>query len=1276
MALPSSKHGLEFILLGGFDVRLNGQPVTGFYYNKMRALLAYLAVEREQDHSREALAELLWAANDPITARGNLRRTLSHLRKAVELPSGITLFAVSKHSIRFIPNAYIDVMDFIGQASTSLDHHGAEQCHEERVIALYRGGFLAGLSMPDSPDFEGWLHVQREALHRRALVLLEQLASRYVQIGDYNKALQFALRHMELEPWDENAHCRLMNIYALNGQNSAAIRQYETCCIQLKNELGVLPCKETRQLYERIQNGEIQCGSTDSVVITRLPQTYVSPAERRQATVLYCELTADIVDDPDEVMELLCLPQARCETIIRQFSGHIVQTHGGGLLAYFGYPQAHEDAARRAVQAALALTREASHGIDIRAGIHTGLIITSGDPSMPDTVGKTSKLAIQLRHCTARNEVAISRQTHGIVGGYFDCISLGVQSLPDFAQPLEIFKVMQESGARTRLDAATQLTPMVGRKAEIDALIALWEKAEHGVRHVMLIQGEAGIGKSRLLHAIKERLADQPHLIRELRCFPEYTQSPFYPLIAMFEAVMGFNHYDTPEVKFGKVERYVETHYPESKQDAVPMLAQLLSLPLDKHYRSSEFSPQKQHELTCAILLATLEALSAMQPVLLIVEDVHWIDPSTLELLTLLVEQKEDGSIFAAFTARPGFVPCWDQALTSTLTLAPLTPEEVAEMIALLTVELPAADIHSIVERADGVPLFAEEMAKMAALSDHQASIPETLHDLLAARIDNMGETKCIAQLAATLGREFDLDVLRKISRCDPETLAHSLGSLQDAGLILPVHGTIYQFKHALIQEAAYQSQTKADRQAAHQRIAQALLSDFPDAVVTRPELLAQHLASGEETRQSVEYWIKAGQRAARNSANSEAIGHFNSGLRYLMRLPPDRERDRLEFELRISLGTALITAKGYGSVEAGQAYTRALELRECVDDNSCLFKALWGMWLTSSSRIGHTHSLELAEILLDLAQKDNDVLQLQLAHHAMGNSSFMTGNLNVARFHLERSMKLYRPSDHEAMRDQFGENICVSSGSLLSCVLWLFGFPEQAEETSRQTLSLARQVNHPHSLGYALCVAAIVNCWMKQQETTGLLAQEAIGLSQKHGFPLWLGFGSVFYGWALAMQGQAEGVVKAQQCLAAVDTIMSGVTILFLAPLCEALVHQRQFDKALDKLDEALHVIETKDSRFFESEFHRLKGECLLEISEANAEQAEACFSRALEVSYKQWSVSLELRAAISMARLWLRQDKLEEARLLLQDICNQFTEGFDRPDFQEAAQLLASLG
>lgn len=1284
-----STAALEIMLLGGFHVRLDGHPVAGVSYGKMRALLAYLAVERKQDHRRESLAALLWPGNNPETARGNLRRTLTDLRQALKLPSGEPLFSADKHSVGFICRHHVDTAALTAElpSCTPEDAAACNACLTQmgHKAELYRGEFMAGFSLPDCPEFEDWLAVQRESMHRHALALLEKLSDCHETMGNYRRAVQFALRHTELEPWNEAAHCRVMRLYTQNNQRGAALAQYEACCRHLSAGLGTSPGEGTRRLAERIRSGALPQGYSREPARDRpgpAARTSLHTAEqstgadRRQVTVLYCELSPSEPDDnPDKIMELLRASRGRCTEIIQLYSGHVIPTHDGGLLAYFGYPRANEHAARHAVQAALAVTRETSPGIEARAGVHTGLIIASSASSMPDTTGQTTKAAIQLRSEVGFHEVAISSETCRIVSGHFDCVSLGTRPLSGLSRPIEAFRVARGNDVHTRPDTASQLTPFTGRKAEIAKLLAAWKATSKGKRNIVLVQGEPGIGKSRLLLALKKLLPNRPHTIRELRCFPEFSQSPFHPLIAMLESVFGFAQNDTPETRSARLARHLETHFPAAAPEAIPLLSQLLSLPLDAHHQTPSLTPQKQKSQTIDILLEILQTLAARHPVLLIIEDLHWIDPSTLELLSIFITQKTETPVLALLTARPEFDPPWDESLDTTLLLKALSNEETAEMIAAINQDIPEPTLHAIADRTDGVPLFIEEMAKVATLGE-RTDIPITLHDLLAARIDATGRAKSIAQIAATIGREFSLDLLRKIYAHDPESLSYGLNILQDADLIRAVNETTRQFKHALIQEAAYQSQTRLDRQDAHRLIAEAIQNDFPEVAANQPEIVAQHLSVAGETWRAIEFWIKAGQRATRHSANAEAIRHFNDGLELLRTLPHNRTRDHLESRLHLSLGTVLVATTGYGSVEAGQTYTRALALCEQLGDNDGLYQALWGMWLTSSSRAGHSHSLALGKELLYLAEQSQDTLQLQLAHHALGNSSVITGNLPAARSHLEASMALYKPEHHEILVGRYGENSCVSSGSLLSVVLWLQGFPSQAEETSRSTVAMARQINHPNSLGYALCVAAMLQRWMKRIESSAQFAQEAMALSHRHGLSFWLGFSASAYGWAMVMQGQPAGIAQMQQCVAAANAVMSGSKILFLAPLNDALVHLGQFENALTELNETLLVVAEKNDRFLESEFHRLKGECLLQISPANTEAAEACFDQALAISRQQGAKSLELCAAISMARVWQKQGKTEEARQLLEEICHWFAEGQDTPNLQEAAHLMRSLG
>lgn len=1258
-------HSLQIRLLGGFNCALRGRPVAGTWYDKMRALLAYLAVERVQDHKREVLAELLWGGNDPVTARGNLRRTLSDLRRVLELPDGRPLFLASRNTIRFLPQGWVDVIEFDGRAPISSPGHDSPQAHGERVAELYRGEFMAGFYLPDCPDFEAWLLVQREAMHRRALAGLEQLANLREPTGNHGKALQFALRYAELEPWDEAAHRRVMRLYALSGQTAAALGQFDACCRVLQKELGVVPSAETRQLAERIRNAEVVRDARDVAVGPR-PPIAPPPAQRRQVTVLYCELVPSGVDDPDDAMELLVAPRAHVVEIIRRLSGYLVPMHGGGLLAYFGYPQSREDSAVHAVQAALAIAREAFDGIEIRSGVHTGLIMTGSDPSLPDTVGKTSGVAIRLRNCIGRNEAAISEETHRIVAGYFDCTSLGSTPMPDSTRPLEVFRVERESGARTRLDAAARLTPLVGRQAELLHLTRLWDEATQGVGHAVLVQGDPGIGKSRLVHAFRQRLAGHPHAIRELRCFPEYSQSPFHPLLAMLEASLGFAAGDAPELKSTKLARYVEATCPTLARDAVPLLDSLYSLPPPALQHAPRLAPQEQKELTIKVFRAMLAGSTARLPMLVIVEDLQWADPSTLDFLATLVEQKGPGPMLAIFTVRSGFTL---PRATSVLPLAPLGEREMEQLIALVNGDLPAATVRRIVERVDGVPLFAEELAKTATHGDW-AGIPGTLHDVLAARMDQLGEAKYAAQMAATIGREFSVELLGKVSPHGPDALAKSLGQLKESGLVLEVDEATCQFKHALIQEAAYQSQSRADRRAAHLRIARVLQGDFPGEVETRPELLAQHYSSAGETRQSIPCWIRAGQRAIHGSANLEAIAHFNCALRWLMTLPAAPDRDQTEFSILVGLCPALHATQGYGSEEATRVTARVSALRERVGDSRELFQAEWTRLRNTVATLGPRGVPQAAMRLLDLAR--DDPIGRQAAHYVAAVSSFWLGEFEASRLHAAQAIALYRPDQHAMMLERFGEDLSVSYAGHLSWALCFLGFADQAHQVCGRMLEQARAMEHPKTLAMALLFASMLPRWLNKYAQTLSLSAEAIAVTRQHGMSHWIATSEALHGWAQVMHEGRQDLSELGSLAVRLSAASPSYSALRLSGMAEVHMHLKLHHEALGFLARAQDDEASSGSCQFAAERHRLQGVCLLAISPPDAKAAEAAFNQALAISRRQSAKTLELRAAISMARLWQQQGKKEQARHLLAKTYDWFTEGFDAPDLVEAADLL----
>ena len=1281
--------GVRLSLLGGFEASLNGQPVAGFAYNKMRALLAYLVVEREQDHYREILAGLLWGNADSITARGNLRRTLSLLRGILESPARSPLFAVDKHTIRFIPNGYFDVLYFTGRMpSASKNPDASEENYDEHMLALYRGEFLSGFSVPDSPEFEHWLLVQRESMHRRALALLEKIFNAHARAGSHDKALQYALRHTELDPWNEEAHCRVMRLYASSNQKGAALAQYEACCRLLKKELDVLPSEETRQLAERIRKDALVEPHESSASAPHnfhksnspprpLPNQIVyshqvaapieHAAERRQVTVLYCELTPTGIDDPDEAMDLLRLPQAHCVEIIQQYSGYVVQTHGGGLLAYFGYPKASENAARIAVQAALAVTTMSAQGVEIRAGIHTGMVIAGGELAMPDTSGRTSKLAIQLLRHAPSDGVIISSTTFAIVNGYFNCASMGEHTLSGMSQSLGVFKVQNDSGARTRLDAASQLTPFFGRKTEISSLMAMWKISTQGKHVSILIQGEAGIGKSRLLHTLKERLAAQPHEIWELHCLPEFTQSPFYPLIAIIENILNFQSGDTVEAKSGKLLGYLETRFPILASKAIPLLAALLALPPPEKYRQHNLTPQNQKKHTDHILLEILYSSAHRQPTLLIVEDLHWIDPSTMELLTLFIERQRDAAILTVLTARPEFIPPWQIGL---LSLSPLPMHEVTEMIISLRGGISAEIIGKIAQRADGVPLFVEEMIKLSA-TDNLTAIPTTLHDLLSARIDRMGNEKHSAQLAATLGREFDENVLRSIAACDNASLAQHLAALVEAGLILKTGETSYQFKHALIQEAIYQSQTKADRQAAHQRVAQTLRSDFIDIASSRPEFLAQHLEVGGETLPAIECWVRAGQRATKNSALHEAMQHLNAAERLLMTLPAGHDRDKRELPILQVLFSVLNAVKGYGSEEAAKVSARIAALSAQHGDNPELFFAEWAQIINTIAAMGSRGLPEAGKRLSIVAQ--DDPLKKLAALHLVTNAAFWQGEFSISRIYGEQSIALYHPDLSSMQLTIFGTELSINSASYMFNAFYFLGYPEQADKYCQSTVKQARELGNPNTLAQALCYAAALHRWSNRPAEALLTSAESIAIAKEHGLLMLKTCSEMTHGWAEVMYGrEKEGIQELHTCIAAMRLSLGGLSVIFLSSLAEAYIYLKQYDEALVVIAEAQAEADITGDGHFLAELHRLKGVCLLALSPSNAEHAESCFTQALTISRQQQAKSLELRAATSMAQLWQQHGRQNDARHVLEQAYSWFIEGFDTFDLQQASKVL----
>jgi TOMM system kinase/cyclase fusion protein len=1049
------------------------------------------------------------------------------------------------------------------------------------------------------------------------------------------------------------------------------------------------------------------------------PATARSPdAERRQLTVLFCDL-ADSSRlssqlDPEDYREVVRAYQAACVEVIQRFDGYVAQYLGDGLLVYFGYPQAHEDDAQRAVRTGLGildalgtlntrLAQAKGMRLTVRIGIHTGPVVVgtmgSGGRHEQLALGETPNLAARLQSLAAPNTVAISDATHRLVQGYFTCDDLGRHSLKGIDTPVYVYQVMGASAAQSRLDVAeaTGLTPLVGREHEVGLLRERWAQSQDGRGQVVLLSGEAGIGKSRLVEVLREHVRSQGATRLVFRCSPYHQQSALFPVIEHLQRVVHWHRHETPEAKLEALEQALRTSR-LPLEDVTPLLAALLSLPHPAHYPVINLTPQRQRQKTHDALVAWLLAEAEQQPVLAVWEDLHWADPSTLELLGLVLEQVPTARMLTLLTCRPEFPPPWaSRSPLTQLTLTRLGRAQVEAMITSLTggKALPAAVVEHIVARTDGVPLFVEELVKMLLESglvqeegDHYVltgplpplAIPATLHDSLMARLDRLATGKEVAQLGATIGRTFTYELLQAVSPLDEATLQQGLRQLVAAELVYQrgvSPQATYTFKHALIQEAAYQSLLRSTRQQVHQRIAQVLEARFSATVETQPELVAQHYTAAGCTEQAVVYWQRAGEHASERSAYLEAISHCTTGIELLKTLPETPEHTQQSLTLHIALGAALLVTKGQAAPEVEQAYTRAHALCQQVGETPELAPVLFGLWRFYAMRSQWHTARELGKTLLRLAQQAHDPGLAVVAHYALGLTWFYLGALPAARQHLEDGIALYTPDQSRAPVFRMGHDPGVGCRAYTAWTLWLLGYPAQALARLHEALMLAQELLHPFSLAFARCLAALVSQLRRDVPAVHEHAEAAVALSTEQGFTQWAAQGTITRGWALAMQGQSEaGLAQVRQGIAAWQATGAALNVpYFCTMLAEVSAHLGHPADGLQALAEAHTLVEQQEERWWEAEVCRLRGVLLLRQPGIPQEEAEAWLRRALNTARRQEAKSLELRAAMSLARLWQQQGKHADARELLAPVYNWFTEGFDTADLQEARALLDVL-
>jgi class 3 adenylate cyclase/predicted ATPase len=1073
------------------------------------------------------------------------------------------------------------------------------------------------------------------------------------------------------------------------------------------NRAGARFCSDCGSALTLDSPAATRSTSAGSTASPSHPATF---AERRQLTVMFCDLVGSTALsarlDPEDMRDIIGAYHKRVTQTITQYDGFVAKYMGDGVVAYFGYPQAHEDDAERAVRAGLGVINAVAGltvgvRLEARVGIATGLVIVGdligeGSAQEQSVIGETPNLAARLQTLASPNAVVIAASTRRLVGDLFEYVDLGAVEVKGVAAPMPAWQVLRPSVVRSRFRAlrGSALTPFIGRDEDIDLLLRCWARAKAGDRQIALVSGEPGVGKSRITAELRARLGAEPFIPLQYFCSPYHQDSALFPFIDQLGRAAGFARNDAAAAKVRKLEALLARTAPP--EEDVALLVDLLSLPASERRPLPKLSAQRRKERTLEALIRQLEGLARRRPILTVFEDAHWIDPTSRELLDLAIERTSSLPALLLVTFRPEFQPPWvGQPRVTTLALNRLDRRDGTALVAQIArgKTLPEEVVAQIVDRSDGVPLFVEEMTKSILESGvlrEEADryvldgslppfvIPTTLHASLLARLDRLAPVRLVAQIGAAIGRQFSYALLRAVSGLAEDEMRAALARLVASELVFQ-RGTppnaVYSFKHALVQDAAHASLLRSARQQLHAQIAAALETRSPELMDTQPELFAQHYAEAGLVEKSVACWGKAGHRSVARAAILEAAAQFRKGLDQLALLPEGPERQRQELEFYSSLSAALRAVKGQGAPETGQAYGRARELWERLGCPPEFIQIPYGQ----SRYHAHRGELDLAHLLdedlLRLSRQRDDVAGLVLGHLSAGVNLMFAGTFGSARLHLEKALALYDPTSQRPLVRQAGVHPHIFAQAYLGNVLFCLGSLDRALALSNANLAEARRLAHPPSLAGSLAIGARLVALVGDDAMLAELVDELVVVATEQGFPHWRTQGAIYRGWFKVRSGDvAEGMSLLRSGSTAYRA--SGVELLvphyidLIAAACEIA---GQVDEALGLMDEALHVVERTGERWLAADLNRHKGQLLLRQGHDHA--AEEQYRKALRMAQEQEAKLWELRATTSLARLWRYQGKRGEARDLLAPIYGWFTEGFDTPDLKEAQALLNEL-
>ncbi len=1031
--------------------------------------------------------------------------------------------------------------------------------------------------------------------------------------------------------------------------------------------------------------------------------------ERRQLTVLFCDLVGytELAGrlDPEVLHTVVRRYEDTCAISVTRYDGYVFQRLGDGVVAFFGYPLAHEGEAERAIRAGLEIVAAVQElelpevgRLEARIGIATGVVMVSA--SDQSVFGETMNLASRLQAVAEPSTVAVSSRVQRVAGGTFEYLDLGERELKGIDRPARVYRVLGRSVAEGRFEAATRsgLTPLVGRESEIGLLLDRWRQAQQASKgQVVLLTGEPGIGKSRTVSVLRERIeAGGAHAIG-FHCSPFGVNSAFHPIISTLERVLGAGRDDSPETRLDRLEALVTVECARPRSD-VPLIASILSLPFEERYGPSSLTPQERKTETIRALVGLTEAIAQSGRQLLIVEDVHWADPSTLETLDALLARVESLPLLVVLTHRPDFEPRWsDRPYVSKLDVTRLSRPESEALVSAVAGgrALPDDLLEQIVEKTDGVPLFVEEVTKSLLESGAlaiengryafvgapgDASVPDTLRDSLMPRLDRLGPAKEIAQIGAVMGREFSFELLAAVSPLPPAELAEHMERLRASGLLFQLGslpGARFTFKHALVHDVAYDSLLRSRRKELHGTIARTLHERWPETAETAPEQLARHYTAAGDDEVAVRLWERAGEVALERFATAEAVAHLSTGLELLERLPPSPDRDLRELELRTLLGSPLVAVRGWASPEVSELLQPALALARSLDRRQSYLPVLNGLWVHFMSAGRHGTAMEWAHELLDTGAATGDDDLVLCGHRAALTSNFWMGNLVESAAHGDAVNAAYEPERHRHIAAQTNNDPLTVVGIYRSQALWMLGYPDQAAALCDEKDERARRRNHPFDLCFALTVGALAYDYRREPDRLLERVEEAERVGRAHRVPLMSEvMAQIVKGIAWLRAGRiADSVPQLEASLERLLATGHRAWVPYVrAVLGDALARSGDIEAGLMRIHESLDQIAEQDERVHLAEVLRLQGWMLWQQGEGA--EAERRLRAAIEVARTQGTRSWELRSATTLACLLETRGEPAAGLQLLEPIYSSFDEGFETPDLADGAALIERLG